>query len=102
MRDRTRHFVGWLLLLVGALLLGNVLRRAVLESEIALVSVRALAWLAGGAALVFLGWWLERRADPSGFVADPDPGREGGDDWAEEDYVFSDDDLEGRPHRGSE
>lgn len=101
MRDRTRYFVGWVLLLVGALLVGNVLRQVFFESAMALVSGQALAGLAGGAALVLLGWRIERRSDPSEFVGDPDPGADD-EEWTEEDYIFSDEDLEGRADRRSE
>lgn len=95
MTDRAAHFVGSVLVIVGALVLGGVLHQVFVESSVALASARALLGLGGAAALVAVGWHLERRADPSEFVADPDPA-EDGEEWPEEEYVFSDEELDRR------
>lgn len=102
MQDRTAYFLGSVAMLVGALVLGGVLHQALVASSIALASPQAILGLLGSLALVVVGWRLERRSDPSEFVGDPDPGDADGEEWEEADYVFSDEELEGRADRGSE
>lgn len=92
---RTISFVATVFLLVGALVVGGTLDRVVFESSGSLAAPGALVGLVGGFLLLATGWLLHRRTDPTEFVSDPDPDDDE-DDWAEEDYIFSDAELERR------
>lgn len=94
MDNRVPGFVGSTLLLLGAFVIGGGLHRVFIKGTLSITSFPFVLSLVGGGALVYAGWRLEKKFDPSELV--PEDEDEGEDEFDEDLSPVSEGDLEGR------